>query len=203
LLRSHLCQFGTAPDGRRFAAPAVRPERLRGVSPALAATPLARPPATCATPALSRRLNASSSPAQVGTSVATAKHEQALLWTHLPFAQVKPRHRDQETAVIWPAYGPHCIRRDHQHGHADVIAGARRLLATRADWTRPAVGLYMVVTQHNIEQMTAMGRLAADLGMDYFVPQPISLAPGHPLRSELGLASEDVTAVTKELTYPG
>lgn len=59
----------------------------------------------------------------------------------------------------------------------------------------------MVVTRRNIQQVTAMGRLAADLGMDYFVPQPISLAPGHPLRSELGLASEHVTAVTRELTY--
>lgn len=43
--------------------------------------------------------------------------------------------------------------------------------------------------------------LAADLGINYFVPQPISLAPGHPLRSELGLASEHVTAVTNELAH--
>jgi len=62
-----------------------------------------------------------------------------------------------------------------------------------------AVGLYMVVTRRNIHAVTAMGRLAADLGMDYFVPQPISLAPGHPLRAELGLSSDHVAAVTTEL----
>src|SRR5258708_17377223 len=44
-----------------------------------------------------------------------------------------------------------------------------------------------------------MGRLAADLGMDYSVPQPTSLAPGHPLRAELGLSSDHVAAVTTEL----
>jgi hypothetical protein len=100
-----------------------------------------------------------------------------------------------------PAYNDQCRpARNHQHGHADVIAGARRPLATRAGQTRPRVGLYMVVTRRNIQQVTAMGQLAADLGMDYFVPQPISLAPGHPLRSELGLVTEHATAVTKELT---
>lgn len=99
-----------------------------------------------------------------------------------------------------PAYNDHYRRaRNHQHGHADVVAGARRLLDARADRTRPRVGLYMVVTRRNIQQVTTMGRLAADLGMDYFVPQPISLAPGHPLQAELGLSSDHVARVTTEL----
>jgi len=89
--------------------------------------------------------------------------------------------------------------RNRQHGHADVVAGARMLLDARADRTRPRVGLYMVVTRRNIGVVTEMGRLAADLGMDYFVPQPISLAPGHPLQAELGLSRDHVAAVTAEL----
>jgi MoaA/NifB/PqqE/SkfB family radical SAM enzyme len=99
-----------------------------------------------------------------------------------------------------PAYNDHYRpARNRQNGHADVVAGARRLLATRAGRTRPRVGLYMVVTRRNIHAVTAMGQLAADLGMDYFVPQPISLPPGHPLRAELELSSDHVAAVTTEL----
>jgi len=89
--------------------------------------------------------------------------------------------------------------RNRRHGHADVLAGVSRLLAARAGRARPRVGLYMVVTRRNIDAVTATGRLAADLGMDYFVPQPVSLAPGHPLRAELGLTSAHVRAVRREL----
>jgi MoaA/NifB/PqqE/SkfB family radical SAM enzyme len=100
-----------------------------------------------------------------------------------------------------PSYNDHYRpTRNHRPGHADVIAGARKLLAARANRERPRVGLYMVVTRHNIQEVTDMGRLAADLGMDYFVPQPISLTPGHRLQAELGLDSDHVVAVGKELT---
>jgi MoaA/NifB/PqqE/SkfB family radical SAM enzyme len=77
------------------------------------------------------------------------------------------------------------------HGWSDVVAGVRRLVAGRGHRRRPKIGIYSVVTRSNVESVRDTAALAADLGLDYYVPQPISLAPGHPLHDELSLRPED------------
>jgi MoaA/NifB/PqqE/SkfB family radical SAM enzyme len=76
-------------------------------------------------------------------------------------------------------------------GFADVVAGIRAVLTARATRARPRVGIYSVITRRNIDAILTVATLAADLGCDYFVPQPISLADDHPLRSELSLTAAD------------
>ncbi|MBI1759049.1 MAG: radical SAM protein [Actinobacteria bacterium] len=114
-----------------------------------------------------------------------------------------------------PARGGH-------HGHHDVLSGVRALLAARdatrrgsthaapaavagadADLTQrriPRVGLYTVVTTRNLDAITRVADLAAALGCDYAVPQPISLPSGHPLHAELSLSAADVPVVGNGLT---
>lgn len=79
--------------------------------------------------------------------------------------------------------------RNGVHGHADVLAGVRALLAARGSGTVPRVGLYMVITRRNIAAVTEVAALAAQLGCDYFVPQPIALEADHPLHPELSLGA--------------
>jgi MoaA/NifB/PqqE/SkfB family radical SAM enzyme len=89
--------------------------------------------------------------------------------------------------------------RNSRHGHADVIAGARALLAARAGRTRPRVGIYSVITRRTIAALPAMAELAAALGADYFVPQPVSLPPDHPLYHELALRPSHASQVAAAL----
>jgi MoaA/NifB/PqqE/SkfB family radical SAM enzyme len=89
--------------------------------------------------------------------------------------------------------------RNGRHGWADVITGIRALLAARADLQAPKVGLYAAITRRNISALGEVARLAADLGADYYVPQPISLAPGHRLHAELSLRDGDVPALAAAL----
>ncbi len=89
--------------------------------------------------------------------------------------------------------------RNNRHGHADVIAGAQALLAARAGRTRPRVGFYSVITRRTIAAMPAMAELAAALGADYFVPQPVSLPPDHPLYRELALRRGHASQVAASL----
>jgi MoaA/NifB/PqqE/SkfB family radical SAM enzyme len=85
--------------------------------------------------------------------------------------------------------------RNGKDGHAAVLSGIRALLAARGPATRPRVGLYSVTTRQNLADVTAVPQLAADLGCDYAVPQPISLDPGHDLHNELALTAEHAAAV--------
>jgi MoaA/NifB/PqqE/SkfB family radical SAM enzyme len=89
--------------------------------------------------------------------------------------------------------------RNGLHGHGDVVAGARALLAARGDSDRPRVGIYSVITRRTVAGLPAMAALAAGLGMDYFVPQPVSLSPDHPLHGELALRPEDAGEVAAAL----
>ena len=89
--------------------------------------------------------------------------------------------------------------RNGRDGHAHVIAGIRSLLAARQARSRPRVGIYMVVTRRNIDAVPAMGRLAADLGVDYFVPQPVSLSLDHDLHDELALGRRHAPEVASAL----
>jgi sulfatase maturation enzyme AslB (radical SAM superfamily) len=67
-----------------------------------------------------------------------------------------------------------------EHGWHDVVSGIRSLLAVRGTGRPPRVGVYTVITRRNLSQVHEMGALAAGLGCDYYVPQPVSLAPDHP-----------------------
>lgn len=94
-----------------------------------------------------------------------------------------------------------CYRpsRNGHHGWADVVAGIRALLAARSGHDPPKVGLYTVITRRNIAALGEVARLAADLGADYYVPQPISLSSDHRLHGELALRDADVPALAAAL----
>lgn len=81
-----------------------------------------------------------------------------------------------------------------EHGWQDVVDGIRALVAARADGG-PRVGIYTVITRLNIGQIPAMGRFAAELGADYYVPQPIALEDDHPHHEQLSLRPQDTSAL--------
>lgn len=95
-----------------------------------------------------------------------------------------------------PAYNdrwrPSHNRKD---GWRQVISGITALLKARTDGRPPRVGIYSVITRLNIADILAVPGLAADLGCDYAVPQPIALDPGHPLAAQLSLTRDDIPAV--------
>ncbi|WP_028649034.1 radical SAM protein [Nocardiopsis sp. CNT312] len=89
--------------------------------------------------------------------------------------------------------------RSGRFGYDQVLEGIEALLRARGTGPVPRVGIYTVVMRPRPQEITGMARLAADLGVDYYVPQPISLAPGHALFEELAHRPEDVAAVADEL----
>ncbi|MGH3922051.1 MAG: radical SAM protein, partial [Pseudonocardiaceae bacterium] len=89
--------------------------------------------------------------------------------------------------------------RNSIHGLADVVSGIRRLIDARAGRATPRVGLYSVITRRNIPAVHEVATFAAGLGLDYYVPQPISLAPEHVLHDELSLSQQDVPALIAAL----
>ncbi|MEU6562612.1 radical SAM protein [Nocardia nova] len=90
--------------------------------------------------------------------------------------------------------------RSGRFGFREVVHGIESLLRARAGRAAPRVGIYTVVTRSAPHEITGMGRLAADLGVDYFVPQPISLAPEHALFNSMCHTAADVAAVGEQLT---
>lgn len=103
---------------------------------------------------------------------------------------------DSTDGVANDVYRP---SRNDIHGWIDVVTGIQTLLAARAKRPLPRVGLYTVVTKKNIDEMVQVGRLAVELGCDYYVPQPISLAPEHALHAELSLTASQVPALRASL----
>lgn len=77
-------------------------------------------------------------------------------------------------------------------GWEGVVRGITTLLAARGSSTRPRVGLYTVITKLNLSDVTAVPELAADLGCDYAVPQPVSLPQGHSFHDTLALTDADI-----------
>lgn len=59
--------------------------------------------------------------------------------------------------------------------------------------------MYSVITRLTLASLPATARFAAALGLDYFVPQPISLERGHRLHNELVLREGDLPALTEAL----
>ena len=84
-------------------------------------------------------------------------------------------------------------------GYHDVLAGIRTLLRERGGQGIPRVGIYTVVTRSRPHEITAVARLAASLGVDYYVPQPISLPPGHKLFHQLSHTAGDAEAAGEHL----
>jgi MoaA/NifB/PqqE/SkfB family radical SAM enzyme len=72
-----------------------------------------------------------------------------------------------------------------------VVSGIQRLLTARGNQPLPRVGLYAVITRRNLPAVCGVAELGAELGVDYYVPQPISLAADHPLHQELSLRAQD------------
>ncbi len=90
-------------------------------------------------------------------------------------------------------------RRDDD-GWPRVIQGIRTLISCRGSTDRPRTGIYSVITRLNIGDITAVPRLAAELGCDYAVPQPVSLPAGHKLASVLGLTAQHLAELRREFT---
>ena len=99
-----------------------------------------------------------------------------------------PGHNDR--------YRPAVNGRD---GWAQVLSGIRTLQAARGISPAPKIGLYTVITRANIPAITEVAELAAELSLDYFVPQPVSLSPDHTLHDELSLRPGDQGAVAAAL----
>lgn len=84
-------------------------------------------------------------------------------------------------------------------GYHDVLNGIGTLLRARDDRPAPRVGIYTVVTRSRPQEITDVARLAADIGVDYYVPQPISLPPDHRLFGALSHTAGDVAGVDEHL----
>ncbi|GAA2718502.1 MULTISPECIES: radical SAM protein [Streptomyces] len=84
-------------------------------------------------------------------------------------------------------------------GHREVLAGIRALLSERGSAPVPRVGIYTVVMRERPQEITDVARLASDVGVDYYVPQPISLPPDHKLFAERCHTPKDVAAVEDQL----
>jgi MoaA/NifB/PqqE/SkfB family radical SAM enzyme len=85
-------------------------------------------------------------------------------------------------------------------GYHDVLAGISTLLQARSGQPVPRVGIYTVVTRSRPHEITAVAQLAASLGVDYYVPQPISLPPSHKLFGQLAHTPGDTEAAGEQLT---
>ena len=99
-----------------------------------------------------------------------------------------PGHNDR--------YRPAVNGRD---GWAQVLSGIRTLQAARGTSPAPKIGLYTVITRVNIPAIIEVAELAAELGLDYFVPQPVSLSLDHTLHDELSLRPGDQGTVAATL----
>jgi MoaA/NifB/PqqE/SkfB family radical SAM enzyme len=91
--------------------------------------------------------------------------------------------------------------RHDAHGWDDVVTGIGALIKARGASRSPRVGVYTVITSRNVRQAYEMGQFAADLGCDYYVPQPVSLTADHPLHDELSLSSAHHAALTDTLDH--
>jgi MoaA/NifB/PqqE/SkfB family radical SAM enzyme len=86
--------------------------------------------------------------------------------------------------------------RNKRDGWHTVVSGIRALLAQRGAASTPKVGLYTVITRRTLTRLPVTAAFAAELGADYFVPQPISLDDGHALHDQLALRPEDEASLS-------
>jgi MoaA/NifB/PqqE/SkfB family radical SAM enzyme len=89
--------------------------------------------------------------------------------------------------------------RNRKDGWHTVVSGIRELLAARGPAATPKVGIYTVVSHRNLSGTREAAEFAANLGVDYFVPQPLSLDTGHALYDELALRPADAPTLATAL----
>ncbi|OXM50275.1 radical SAM protein [Amycolatopsis thailandensis] len=89
--------------------------------------------------------------------------------------------------------------RSGRFGYHDVLAGIGALRRARGSRRAPRIGIYTVVTREHPQAITEMAALAAESGVDYYVPQPISLPPDHALAARMCHTPGDVAAVGAHL----
>lgn len=90
--------------------------------------------------------------------------------------------------------------RNRKDGWHEVVSGFRALVEDRdAARITTRIGVYTVISRHTLATLSDTAAFVAELGADYFVPQPISLAPDHELHSQLSLRHEDIPALTAAL----
>lgn len=90
-----------------------------------------------------------------------------------------------------PSYNDHWRVDNSGKGWHGVIDGIMTLLNERHKYSKKMkVGIYSVITRKNINHIVKTGKLLADIGVDYFIFQPISLASNHELYDELCLNSD-------------
>ena len=90
--------------------------------------------------------------------------------------------------------------RNRKDGWAEVVRGITALADARSEAGTLRIGVYTVITRLNIADILSVPQLAARLGCDYAVAQPIALPPGHALHEELALTPSDAPAVTAAFT---
>jgi MoaA/NifB/PqqE/SkfB family radical SAM enzyme len=85
-------------------------------------------------------------------------------------------------------------------GWHGVVTGIRTLVQRRdALKSLCKVGLYMVVTALNVHHIVKTAQLAMELGLDYFVFQPVSLSSTHPHSDILSLNCSHIVGIDVEL----
>jgi integrase len=119
LLRRHLAEHGTAPDGRLFPGTrggilsesvygrAWHHARATALGPDLAATPLARRPYDLRHAALSLWLNAGGEPAQIAARAGNSVHVLLTVYTHCIHDHDRTLNQHITTALQPPTQPPH------------------------------------------------------------------------------------------------
>ncbi|MFD2422421.1 radical SAM protein [Amycolatopsis pigmentata] len=105
---------------------------------------------------------------------------------------------DSADPTLNDRYRPAHKRND---GWSTVVSGIQALLADRSDQpdspATPKVGLYCVLTRLTLPGLPDTARFAAELGLDYFVAQPIALDRGHALHEALVLREQDLDTLAR------
>ncbi len=87
-------------------------------------------------------------------------------------------------------YNDYWRRDKSDQGWQGVVRGIQTLVQQRNARQMPTqIGVYSVISQQNLDHIVDTGRFVADLGVDYFVVQPISLTPNHALYDKLSLGA--------------
>ena len=85
-------------------------------------------------------------------------------------------------------------------GWQGVISGIQNLIRLRdAEHAPLRIGIYSVITQQTLPHLAHTGQFVAQLGADYFIMQPVSLATDHPLHDELCIDTRHAFAFTSQL----
>lgn len=209
------CYFGTLEENRE--APPTQPGRLSHLSQGdLRPADVSRFLSTIGDSCVRRVFVAGGEPlnwAQIGEvlqTLASAGIEVTVCTSGIPLNRRAVRKMLLDTgvqgvSVSLDAADPELNDRyrpahNQADGWATVVSGIRALVADRADQAghsgKPKIGMYSVLTRLTLETLPDTARFAADLGLDYFVAQPVALEPAHQLHDELALRADDLDTLT-------